>query len=116
MRALLCEPMRVPVVINTDDSLYAFQRLLGKHIDIADDILEPIAIVYNQADYHPGLGNVFFICDLCGDLRYVITDRILIIGIQNDVPCSLTDEQIKRFTHIFRSTVLYLPMKEATEQ
>lgn len=115
MRALLCEPMKEPLVINTDDSLFAFQRLLGKHIDLADDFLEPIAIIYNLTDYHPGLGNVFFICDSNGNLRHVISDRILVAGVQGEALCSLTDEQIKRYTRIFRSTVLYFPMQNADQ-
>ena len=111
MRALLCEPMRDPVVINTDDSLFAFQRLLGSHVDIADDFLDSIAVVYNELDYQPSLGNVFFFCDARGRLRHTAYGKILVIGVKDEEPCSLTDEQIKQYSRIFRSTVLYFHMQ-----
>ena len=118
MRALLCEPMGEPTVINIEDDLFALQRLLGNHVDIADDFMEPIAVAFNDVDRdrEPGIGNVFFFCDSKGNLRHSTSGKILVLGIKNDLPCSLTDEQVKRYAHAFRSSVLYFPMQDEREQ
>ena len=116
MRALLCEPMSEPTVINIEDDLFALQRLLGNHVDIADDFMEPFAIAFNEAEREPGIGNVFFFCDSKGNLRHTTSGKILVLGIKNDLPCSLTDEQIKRYAHAFRSSVLYFSMQDEREQ
>lgn len=116
MRALLCEPMSEPTVINIEDDLFALQRLLGNHIDIADDFMEPIAVVFNETDRESGICNMFFFCDSKGNLRHSTSGKILVLGIKNDLPCSLTDEQVKRYVHAFRSSVLYFPMQDEREQ
>ena len=118
MRALLCEPMGEPTVINIEDDLFALQRLLGNHVDIADDFMEPIAVAFNDVDRdrEPGIGNVFFFCDSKGNLRHSMSGKILVLGIKNDLPCSLTDEQVKRYARTFRSSVLYFPMQDEREQ
>ena len=115
MRALLCEPMAEPAVINIEDDLFALQRLLGNHVDIADDFMEPIAVAFNEEDRQPGIGNVFFFCDSKGNLRHSISGKILVLGIKNDLPCSLTDEQVKRYSRAFRSSFLYFPMQDERE-
>ena len=115
MRALLCEPMGEPTVINIEDDLFALQRLLGNHVDIADDFMEPIAVAFNETDREPGIGNVFFFCDSKGNLRHSMSGKILVLGIKNDLPCSLTDEQVKRYARTFRSSVLYFPMQDERE-
>ena len=115
MKALLCEPMSEPTVINIEDDLFALQRLLGNHVDIADDFMEPIAVAFNEADREPSIGNVFFFCDSKGNLRHSMSGKILVLGIKNDLPCSLTDEQVKRYARAFRSSVLYFPMQDERE-
>lgn len=115
MRALLCEPMGEPTVIDIEDDLFALQRLLGNHVDIADDFLEPIAVAFNETDREPGFSNVFFFCDSKGNLRHSMSGKILVLGIKNELPCSLTDEQVKRYSRAFRSSVLYFPMQDERE-
>ena len=115
MRALLCEPMGEPTVINIEDDLFALQRLLGNHVDIADDFMEPIAVAFNETDREPGFSNVFFFCDSKGNLRHSMSGKILVLGIKNELPCSLTDEQVKRYSRAFRSSVLYFPMQDERE-
>lgn len=112
MRALLCEPMGEPTVIDIEDDLFALQRLLGNHVDIADDFMEPIAVAFNETDREPSIGNVFFFCDSKGNLRHSMSGKILVLGIKNDLPCSLTDDQVKRYARAFRSSVLYFPMQD----
>lgn len=115
MRALLCEPMGEPTVIDIEDDLFALQRLLGNHVDIADDFMEPIAVAFNETDREPGFSNVFFFCDSKGNLRHSMSSKILVLGIKNELPCSLTDEQVKRYSRAFRSSVLYFPMQDERE-
>ena len=115
MRALLCEPMGEPTVIDIEDDLFALQRLLGNHVDIADDFMEPIAVAFNETDREPGFSNVFFFCDSKGNLRHSMSGKILVLGIKNELPCSLTDEQVKRYARSFRSSVLYFPMQDERE-
>lgn len=115
MRALLCEPMSEPTVIDIEDDLFALQRLLGNHVDIADDFMEPIAVAFNETDREPGFSNVFFFCDSKGNLRHSMSGKILVLGIKNELPCSLTDEQVKRYARAFRSSVLYFPMQDERE-
>ena len=115
MRALLCEPMGDPTVIDIEDDLFALQRLLENHVDIADDFMEPIAVAFNETDREPGFSNVFFFCDSKGNLRHSMSGKILVLGIKNELPCSLTDEQVKRYSRAFRSSVLYFPMQDERE-
>ena len=115
MRALLCEPMGEPTVIDIEDDLFALQRLLGNPVDIADDFMEPIAVAFNETDREPGFRNVFFFCDSKGNLRHSMSGKILVLGIKNELPCSLTDEQVKRYSRAFRSSVLYFPMQDERE-
>ena len=115
MRALLCEPMGEPTVIDIEDDLFALQRLLGNHVDIADDFMEQIAVSFNETDREPGFSNVFFFCDSKGNLRHSMSGKILVLGIKNELPCSLTDEQVKRYSRAFRSSVLYFPMQDERE-
>ena len=90
MRALLCEPMGEPTVINIEDDLFALQRLLGNHVDIADDFMEPIAVAFNETDREPGFSNVFFFCDSKGNLRHSMSGKILVLGMY----CGITRRTI----------------------
>ena len=112
MKALLAEPMRDPQVVEIEDSLFAFQKLLGNRIDIADDFVEPIAIIFNEESEKLGMTNVFFFCDAHCNPRYMIRGKILVVGVSGEFPCSLTEEQIKRYEQIFRSTVFYFTMQD----
>ena len=77
--------------------------------------MEPIAVAFNETDREPGFSNVFFFCDSKGNLRHSMSGKILVLGIKNELPCSLTDEQVKRYSRAFRSSVLYLPMQDERE-
>ena len=112
MKAILAEPMREPQVVDIEDSLFAFQHLLGNHVDIADDFVEPIAIVFNEDSANKGIGNVFFFCDAHCNPRYMISGKILVVGLDGDYPCSLTKDQIERYERIFHSTVFYFTMQD----
>ena len=112
MRALLAEPMLEPQVIEIEDNLFAFQRLLGNHVNIAENFEEPIAIIFNEESAKRGMGNVFFFCDGHRNLRYMIGGKILVVGVSGEYPCSLTDEQIARYKRVFRSTVFYFTMAD----
>lgn len=116
MKALLAEPMQIPEVIEIDDDLFAFQNVLGSRLDLAEDFVEPIAIVYREQNEKPVADNVFFICDSKGNPHYMISGKILVVGVAGEYPCSLTDDQIKRFARVFRSTVLYLPMQNEPDE
>lgn len=116
MKALLAEPMQIPEVIEIEDDLFAFQRVLGNRLDFAEDFAEPIAVVYREQDETPAADNVFFFCDSHGNPRYMICGKILVVGVAGEYPCSLTDDQIKRFERVFHSTVLYLPMQNEPEE
>jgi len=112
MKALLAEPMHKPEVIEVDDDLFAFQKVLGSRLDFAEDFTEPIAIVYREQNEKPVADNVFFICDSKGNPRYMIGGKILVVGVAGDYACSLTEKQIERYDRMFRSTVLYLSMQD----
>ena len=56
--------------------------------------------------------NIFFFCDTKGNTRYMISGKVLVVGVSGEYPCSLTDDQIKRFDRVFRSTVLYFRMQD----
>lgn len=111
MRALLAEPMQEPQVIEIEDTLFAFQELLGNRLDLIEDFAEPIAVIFREQTDSPGIGNVFFFCDSQGKSRYMVSGKVLVVGVSGEYPCSLTDEQIKRLERVFRSTVLYFPMQ-----
>ena len=116
MKALLAEPMHKPEVIEIEDDLFAFQKVLGNRLDFAEDFADPIAIVYREQNGRPVADNVFFICDSHGNPRYMIGGKILVVGVAGDYACSLTEKQIERYDRMFRSTVLYLPMQNEPEE
>ena len=112
MKALLAEPMHEPQVIEIEDTLFAFQELLGNRLDLIEDFAEPIAVIFRERADSPGIGNIFFFCDTKGNTRYMISGKVLVVGVSGEYPCSLTDDQIKRFDRVFRSTVLYFRMQD----
>ena len=115
MKALLVEAMKTPSVIEIEDSLFCFQRIIGNHFEIADDFREPFVIIFNDAAPRDTISNIFFICDSCRRSRYLIRERFIVAGVNGDRLCSLSDEQIERYQRIFQSTVLYFPMYDEEE-
>lgn len=61
MKALLAEPMHEPQVIEIEDTLFAFQELLGNRLDLIEDFAEPIAVIFREQADSPGIGNIFFL-------------------------------------------------------
>ena len=103
MKVLLITPGAVPQVREIEHSLKAMQELVDGHIEAVYPFDDTVALVCNDEGKLLGLPLNRAIRDpATGQILDIIAGTFFICSLSEDDFASLTDEQINRYTHMFR--------------
>ena len=114
MRILLIEPNRSPRPSSIDDTLEAMQHIVGGPIQAVYLFDEPVALVCNEEAKLTGLPPNRALRDKDGNLYDIICGTFFLCAAPPDSEHfeGLTDEQIARYTQLYRRPELFLRMGE----
>ena len=103
MKVLLITPGAVPQVREIEHSLKAMQELVDGHIEAVYPFDDTVALVCNDEGKLLGLPLNRAVRDpATGQILDIIAGTFFICGLSEDDFASLTDDQINRYTHMFR--------------
>ncbi len=109
MKILVIEPMKAPKVKEIDSTLEAMQKEVGGYIEAIYPFEEPIALICNEEGKMIGLPMNRALRDEDEQIYDVICGTFFLCAAPLDEEnfCSLSDEQIDRFTDLFRHPELF---------
>ena len=103
MKVLLITPGAVPQVREIEHSLKAMQELVDGHIEAIYPFDDTVALVCNDEGKLLGLPLNRAVRDpATGQILDIIAGTFFICGLSEDDFASLSDEQIQRYTQMFR--------------
>ena len=114
MNILLIEPNQAPRPHTTTNTLKAMQHIVGGPIQAVYPFDEPVALVCNEEAKLTGLPPNRALRDKDGNLYDIICGTFFLCAAppDNEHFESLTDEQIARYTQLYRKPELFLRMGE----
>lgn len=126
MKVLLVEPLKAPRVIDLDGSLTGMQKTVGGYIQAVYPFSDMVAIICNDEGKINRLPlNRALRTEDTNELYDIICGTFLICGIQGDGFTDLTDNQIAKYTEVYRTPetfinldgqIICLPCTDAEEQ
>ena len=109
MKILVVEPLEAPKIKEIDGSLEAMQKEVGGYIQALFPFEEPVALICNEEGKLHGLPLNRTLRDDNGIYDIVCGTFFLCAApLDEDNFCSLSDEQIDRFTEMYRSPEVFL--------
>ena len=110
MRVILCKPGEKAETIEMEDSLRAMQEMVGGRIEEYMPWEEEVAIICNEEGKMMGLPMNRALRDEDEQIYDVICGTFFLCAAPPDEEnfCSLSDEQIDRFTDLFRHPELFV--------
>ena len=103
MKVLLINSGTAPQVLEIERSLKVMQELVDGHIEAVYPFDDTVALVCNDEGKLLGLPLNRAVRDpATGQILDIIAGTFFICGLSEDDFASLTDEQINRYTHMFR--------------
>ena len=109
MKILVIEPMKAPKVKEIENTLEAMQEEVGGYIEAIYPFEEPAALICNEEGKINGLPLNRALRDEDEQIYDVICGTFFLCAAPPDEEnfCSLSDEQIDRFTNLFRHPELF---------
>ena len=109
MKILVIEPMKAPRVTEIEDTLEAMQKVVGGYIEAIYPFEEEVALICNEEGKMMGLPMNRALRDEDEQIYDVICGTFFLCAAPPDEEnfCSLSDEQIDRFTDLFRHPELF---------
>lgn len=102
IRVLRVEPGRVPYEKQINYDLESIQSEVEGYIEtVYTHVDTAVALIVNEEGKLEGLPYNRALRDEKGNIYDVIVGNFLIVGIMGEDFCSLTDNQVKRFKHMF---------------
>ena len=113
MKVLVVEPLQEPVAKEIDSSLEAMQKVVGGYIQALFPFDEPVALVCNEEGKLLGLPFNRALLDENGKMYDIVTGTFFLCSAPPDEEnfCSLSDEQIERYSKLFQELELFLVEK-----
>lgn len=108
--ALIVEPFKEPRITKISTDLSALQKAVGGYIEVVYPFSDPVAVIANEEGKLEGLPLNRGLYDEDGQLYDVIAGTFLVTGLTDDSFGSLTEEQIAKFTEIFRTPQIFAQM------
>lgn len=102
IKILVVNPHEYPVVQEVDDALETYQELVGGYIQVLYPWKDKVGLVCNDEGKIMGLEANRELTTEDGQVYDIIAGTFFICGLGNDDFKSLTDEQIKKYTEMFR--------------
>ena len=109
MKVLLIAPGAAPRALDIDHSLRAMQELVGGTIEAIYPFADSVALVCNDEGKLLGLPLNRAVRDpATGQILDIIAGTFFICGLSEDDLASLTDDQIQRYTQMFRCPEVFI--------
>ena len=110
MTVLEIEPGKEPKSVEIYNDLYSLQNEVGGLIECVYPWDDEAGIIVNEEGKLMGLPLNRSLRDSDGDIYDVVAGTMLVVGLTEDNFGSLTDEQIEKYTDLFKQpeTILYL--------
>ncbi len=102
LKVLVVRPYEYPVVEEIEDKLEALQELVGGYIQVIYPWEDSVGLVCNDEGKIMGLDNNRELKDEDGNTYDVIAGTFFICGLSLNNFKSLNEEQIKKYTEMFR--------------
>lgn len=125
IKALVIEPQKPPCVQEIGSDLKSLQEAVGGYIEAVYPYEEPAALIVNEEGKLEGLPLNRSLRDDDGNVFDISAGTMLVVGLGDETFCSLTEDQIQRFTEEFRipeqfirlnGHILSIPMEEPAEE
>lgn len=101
IRVLIVEPGKVPYAAEIPSGLESLQQKVEGLIQVLYPFEDSAAIVCNDEGKLIGLPWNRPLFDEEGQIYDILVGTFLVVGLTEDDFCSLTDEQIQRYTEVF---------------
>ena len=108
MKVLVVEPEKEPYVKEISSGLSSLQKEVGGFIEAVYPFEDPVAIICNEEGKIEGLPLNRALRDEDGHVYDIIAGTFLIAGLSEDNFCSLDDEQIQKFSAMYKSPELFM--------
>ena len=109
MKILLIAPGTAPRALDIEHSLKAMQELVGGTIEAIYPFADNVALVCNDEGKLLGLPLNRAVRDpATGQILDIIAGTFFICGLSEDDFASLTDDQIQRYTQMFRCPEVFI--------
>ena len=108
MKVLVVEPEKEPYVKEISSGLSSLQKEVGGYIEAVYPFEDPVAIICNEEGKIEGLPLNRALRDEDGHVYDIIAGTFLIAGLSEDNFCSLDDEQIEKFSAMYKSPELFM--------
>ena len=102
MNVLVVEPGKAPFLQEMGTDLSSLQNAVGGYIEAVYPYEEPVALIVNEEGKLNGLPLNRALRDDDGDIFDIAAGTMLVVGLGEEDFCSLTEEQVQRFTEEFR--------------
>ena len=106
IKALLVKPLELPEVVEIENKLSVLQSIVGGYIQVVYPFPEPVGIICNDDGKLIGLPLNRSLRDENGKIYDILAGDFLVVGLNEDDFCSLSDELINQFKDKF-STLEY---------
>ena len=124
MTVLVIEPEKKPYVKDISSGLASLQKEVGGYIQAVYPFDDPVAIICDEEAKLTGKELNRALRDEDGQIYDIVAGSFLIAGLGEEDFCSLTPEQIKKFSDMYKTPEMFLrlngklmvlPMEEKRE-
>ena len=124
MTVLVIEPEKKPYVKDISSGLASLQKEVGGYIQAVYPFDDPVAIICDEEAMLTGKELNRALRDEDGQIYDIVAGTFLVAGLGEEDFCSLTPEQIKKFSDMYKTPEMFLrlngklmvlPMEEKRE-
>lgn len=124
MTVLVIEPEKKPYVKDISSGLASLQKEVGGYIQAVYPFEDPVAIICDEEAKLTGKELNRALRDEDGQIYDIVAGTFLVAGLGEEDFCSLTPEQIKKFSDMYKTPEMFLrlngklivlPMEEKRE-
>lgn len=102
IRVLIVEPGKAPYAAEIPSGLESLQQNVEGRIQVLYPFEDSAAVICNDEGKLLGLPWNRPLFDEEGQIYDILVGTFLVVGLTEDDFCSLTDEQLQRYTEVFR--------------
>lgn len=102
IKILIVEPGKVPYAADIPAGLKSLQQQVGGLIQVLYPFADPVAVICNDEGKLIGLPWNCPLFDEDGNIYDILVGTFLVVGLTKDDFGSLTEEQIREYTEVFR--------------
>lgn len=107
MKVLVVEPLCSPYRKEIDSGLGSLQHEVDGYIETLYPFDDPVGLICNEEGKLEGLPLNRALRDEDGKPYDIIAGTFLVVGLSEDDFCSLTDEQIEKYTELFKEPEVF---------